>query len=73
MPSTIFLEFSKDFSFLGFCSDFCDNIRMDTHEDNKIMQHLLEKNGFIRCGTVHIFNGDPRIAYQKIIAGKENK
>lgn len=58
---------------VGFCSDFCDNIRMDTHEDNKIMQHLLEKNGFIRCGTVHIFNGDPRIAYQKIIAGKENK
>ncbi len=50
-----------------YCSAFCDNLRMDTHEDNKIMQHLLEKNGFIRCGIIHLPDGDPRIAYHKII------
>lgn len=28
------------------------------------MQHLLEKNGFVRCGIIHLANGAPRIAYQ---------
>jgi len=50
------------------CFDFCkaqmDNLRSDTHQDNQIMQHLLEKNGFERCGIIHIENGSPRIAYQ---------
>lgn len=52
-----------------FCFDWCfkqwPNIRVDTHEDNKVMQHILEKEGFIRCGIIYIANGTPRIAYQK--------
>lgn len=28
-------------------------IRIDTHEDNKIMQHLIEKNGFSKVGELH--------------------
>ena len=28
------------------------------------MQHLLEKNGFVRCGIIHLADGAPRIAYQ---------
>lgn len=52
------------------CIDFCkarmDNLRSDTHQDNQIMQHLLEKNGFERCGIIHIEDGSPRIAYQYI-------
>ena len=40
-------------------------IRIDTHEDNVIMHHLLRKYGFRRCGIIHLANGDPREAYQK--------
>ena len=36
------------------------------HADNKIMQHLLEKNGFTRCGIIHVADGTPRIAYQRL-------
>ena len=43
----------------------CDNIKIDTHHDNKVMQHQLEKEGFIRCGIIKLLNGEPRIAYQK--------
>lgn len=40
------------------------NLRIDTHENNRIMQHLIEKHGFVRCGMIHLANGAPRIAYQ---------
>ncbi len=40
------------------------NLRIDTHEDNKTMQHLVEKYGFKRCGIIYLENGSPRIAYQ---------
>ena len=40
--------------------------RADTHADNKIMQHLLEENGFTKCGIIHVEDGTPRIAYQKM-------
>ncbi len=41
-------------------------LRIDTHPDNLKMQHLLEKNGFTRCGTVFYDSGE-RVAYDKII------
>ena len=44
-----------------------DNIRIDTHRDNTIMQHLLEKNGFAYCGIIHLPSGEERLAYQKKI------
>lgn len=47
-----------------FCLDKCPNLRIDTHADNKVMQHLLEKNNFNRCGVIYLQNGAPRIAYQ---------
>lgn len=40
------------------------NIRIDTHENNKTMQHVLEKIGFSKCGIIYIEDGTPRIAYQ---------
>ena len=49
---------------LDFALQFTDEVRADTHEDNKPMQHTLAKNGFIRCGIIYLENGDPRIAYQ---------
>jgi len=49
-------------------TDFAKNraasVRIDTHHDNHTMQHVLEKNGFIRCGIIYLKNGDPRIAFQ---------
>lgn len=44
----------------------CGNLRMDTHDDNKVMQHVLEKIGFIKCGRIYTHDGTERIAYQKI-------
>lgn len=49
---------------LAFCQKMQPNIRIDTHADNKIMQHLVEKNGFVRCGIIYVDDGTPRIAYQ---------
>ena len=43
------------------------NLRIDTHADNKTMQHLVEKNGFESCGTIYLENGSPRLAYQLVI------
>ncbi|MBQ6476704.1 MAG: GNAT family N-acetyltransferase [Clostridia bacterium] len=42
-------------------------LRIDTHEDNRLMQHVVRKNGFRYCGIIHLLNGDPRLAYQKTI------
>ena len=52
---------------LEWCEQQIDCLRADTHADNKIMQHLLEKQGFQRCGIIYVANGTPRIAYQKSI------
>ena len=43
-----------------------ENIRIDTHEDNRVMQHVIEKCGFKRCGIIYIETGAPRIAYEWI-------
>lgn len=39
------------------------NIRIDTHHDNIVMQNVLNKHGFIKCGVIYLKNGNPRIAY----------
>lgn len=44
------------------------NLRVDTHADNRIMQHVLLKNGFRYCGVIHLLNGDERLAFQKVDA-----
>ncbi|MBQ2794549.1 MAG: GNAT family N-acetyltransferase, partial [Oscillospiraceae bacterium] len=57
---------------MGLADKICEvkkiaSIRVDTHEDNISMQKLLEKCGFTRCGIIHLENGDPRVAYEKVI------
>lgn len=42
------------------------HLRIDTHEDNKVMQRAVEKQGFCRCGIIFIADGTPRIAYDLI-------
>lgn len=52
------------------CFDWCweqiHNLRVDTHEDNVIMRHCIERAGFEYCGIIHLLNGAPRLAFQKI-------
>lgn len=54
----------------SFCLNWaysqCGNLKIDTHKDNIVMQNTLKKNGFSYCGIIHLLNGDPRMAYQKI-------
>lgn len=38
-------------------------IRVDTQEENKVMQHILLREGFACCGTV-TFDGGPKLAYE---------
>lgn len=49
------------------CFDYCkalvNNLRVDTHHDNRVMQQVIEKNGFSRCGIIYQPDGSPRIAY----------
>jgi RimJ/RimL family protein N-acetyltransferase len=54
-------------SCLQWCFEQCSNIRVDTHSDNIIMQNILTKNGFARCGIIYVGNGTSRIAYQKTL------
>lgn len=50
----------------GWAWEQIRNLRVDTHEDNVIMRHCIEKAGFRYCGVIRLLNGDPRLAYQKI-------
>lgn len=51
---------------VAFCAARQPHLRIDTHADNHIMQHLIEKNGFTRCGIVRtVEDNTPRIAYEK--------
>lgn len=43
-----------------------NNIRIDTHRDNKVMQNAIQKEGFTYCGIIHCWSGDERLAYQLI-------
>ncbi len=42
------------------------NFRVDTDEANKIMQHVLKKNGFTYCGVIW-FDNSEKIAFEKLI------
>ena len=54
-------------SVMEFCFANEHNIRIDTHRDNRIMQHNIQNHGFSYCGIILLANGDERLAYQKII------
>ena len=52
---------------MDYCFQVTNNIRIDTHRDNHIMQHNLIKHGFQYCGIIYLLNGDERLAYQRFI------
>ena len=56
--------------FFARCVDFSAqqiaHLRIDTHQDNRVMRHLVEKHGFTYCGIIYLENGDPRLAFERI-------
>ena len=58
-------------SIMDFCFSRDANIRIDTHKDNTIMQHNIEKHGFTYCGIIYLASGDERLAYQRIDISNE--
>ncbi len=52
---------------LEWAYDQCKHLRVDTHTDNKVMQRLLDKLGFTKCGIIYVVEDNyPRYAYEKI-------
>lgn len=49
-----------------WCAEQTPNLRIDTHEENTVMQKALARIGFTKCGTIYLANGDPRWAYQRM-------
>ena len=49
---------------LDHCFGLVDNIRIDTHRDNKVMQKGLTAYGFTYRGIINLASGDERLAYQ---------
>lgn len=48
---------------LEYCSSKIDNIRMDTHVNNKPMQNFMIRHGFKHVGTIYLKNGQSRLAF----------
>lgn len=47
------------------------SVRGDTHRDNKAMRALLERSGFVHCGTIYLDSGkeaqSERVCYEKLL------
>lgn len=48
---------------VAFAKSRCPYVRIDTHENNRVMHGALKKLGFRRCGIIYIADGTQRIAY----------
>lgn len=48
---------------VDFAKKRIGHLRIDTHEDNRVMQSAVQKLGFQRRGIIYIADGSPRIAY----------
>ena len=49
---------------MDYCLDVAGTLRIDTHRDNVIMRHVIDRYGFTYCGIIYLLNGDERLAYQ---------
>ena len=52
-------------SIMNFAATRYAHLRVDTHRDNRIMRHLVEKHGFTYCGIIWLTDGTPRLAYER--------
>lgn len=51
---------------VAFALQETGHLRIDTHRDNKVMQGAIAKNGFSYCGIIHLEDGSPRLAYERV-------
>lgn len=51
---------------LAFCRGKISHLRIDTHGDNQVMQHVLKKHGFRPCGWIKVEDGTARIAFELV-------
>ena len=42
------------------------HLRVDTHADNHVMQRCILREGFSYCGVIHVTDGTPRVAFERI-------
>lgn len=40
------------------------HLRIDTHHSNHTMRRLIDRHGFVHCGTVYMGDGTERLAYE---------
>ncbi len=52
---------------IEYADSVSPNLRIDTHRDNRIMRHLIDKAGFAYCGIIHLADGGERLAFQKVV------
>ena len=43
------------------------DLRADTHEKNASMRRMLEKERFVKCGTIYVSDGSPRVACHLVL------
>ena len=49
---------------VAFCRSKINHLRIDTHKNNKVMQHLIKKCGFTECGIIYTVDTTERLAYE---------
>lgn len=47
-----------------FAKECYPHLRIDTHESNRTLRHLADKEGFVECGIVYMNDKTERIAYE---------
>ena len=48
----------------AYAKEHYDHLRIDTHESNRPMRHLADREGFVYCGRIYMPDGSPRVAYE---------
>ena len=43
------------------------SLRIDTHEGNKVMRHLIESFGFVYCGKAILTPDKDRMVFEKVL------
>ena len=50
---------------IDYAASHYAHLRIDTHRDNRIMQHLIVRHGFTYCGIIWLEDGTERLAYER--------
>ena len=50
---------------IDFAAARYPHLRIDTHRDNRIMQHVIAAAGFTCCGVIWLTDGTERLAYER--------